>query len=172
MDKQEFFLLIPAIIYGVAIVDLLKVFKSRTTYWEITGWGILLMIVIINTWAQLYNKLGALVDSNINFFIIIGQAIVYAQAASLITPEEKHLNTKEYFQGIRKPFFLILTGIPIFNLLVAFFVFDDNAPAWRRPMGLLLGVVCAFYDRVWFRSLVLLFYFILAVLVTFVDPGS
>ena len=97
MDNQEFFLLIPAIIYGVAIVDLLKVFKSRKTYWEITGWGVLLMVIIINTWAELYNKLGALVDSNINFFLIIGQSIVYAQAASLITPEEKHLNTKDYF---------------------------------------------------------------------------
>ena len=171
MDNQEFFLLIPAIIYGVAIVDLLKVFKSRKTYWEITGWGVLLMVIIINTWAELYNKLGALVDSNINFFLIIGQSIVYAQAASLITPEEKHLNTKDYFLSIRKPFFLLMAGIPIFNLLVGFFVFDDHAPAWMRPTGLFLGLACALYDRVWFRAAVLVFYFILAVLVIFVNQG-
>ena len=37
MSKSEFILLIPGIIYGVALVDLLKVFRHKNTYWEITG---------------------------------------------------------------------------------------------------------------------------------------
>ena len=35
MQKQEFFLLIPAIIYGVALIDLLKVFGNNKIYWEL-----------------------------------------------------------------------------------------------------------------------------------------
>ena len=47
MDKQEFFLLIPAIIYGVAIVDLLKIFGHKKNYIEMMGWGIYLMMPVI-----------------------------------------------------------------------------------------------------------------------------
>jgi hypothetical protein len=35
VEKQEFFLLMPAIIYGVALIDLLKVFGDKKIYWEL-----------------------------------------------------------------------------------------------------------------------------------------
>ena len=57
MEKQEFLLLIPAIIYGVAIVDLLKIFQHKIRYWELIAWGLLLMVLVINIWIELYQKL-------------------------------------------------------------------------------------------------------------------
>ena len=47
MDKEEFFLLIPGIIYGVAIVDLLKVFSHKKNYFEMVGWAVLYLLAII-----------------------------------------------------------------------------------------------------------------------------
>ena len=104
MDQQEFLLLIPGIIYGVAIVDLLKIVRHKINYWEVVFWGILLMINIINHWMELYQKLDALVASHVNFYLIIGQAMLYAQAANVITPDDKDSDTKQYFfQGKKEP---------------------------------------------------------------------
>ena len=97
MSKQEFFLLIPAIIYGVAIVDLLKIFNHRKNYIEMMGWGIFVMMSVIFSWIELFNKLEVITNDNINFFLIIGNAILFARIAAVITPEEKDADTKSYF---------------------------------------------------------------------------
>ena len=47
MEKQEFFLLLPAIVYGVAIIDLLKVFSHEKNYWEMVAWGSLMMVYVV-----------------------------------------------------------------------------------------------------------------------------
>ena len=62
MDKQEFLLLIPGIIYGVAIADLLKIVRHKVNYWEVVFWGVLLLTTIINHWMELYKKLDAMVE--------------------------------------------------------------------------------------------------------------
>ena len=36
----------PAIIYGVAIIDLVKVFSHKKNYLEMVAWGSLLMVYI------------------------------------------------------------------------------------------------------------------------------
>ncbi len=57
MDKQEFLPLIPGIVYGVAIVNLLKIVQHKVNYWEEVFWGVLLLTTIINHWMELYKKL-------------------------------------------------------------------------------------------------------------------
>ena len=168
MDKQEFLLLIPGIIYGVAIVDLLKVGQHKKNYWEIVFWGVMLLITIINNWIDLYQKLEILVDNNINFFLIIGQAMVYAQAANVITPDDKDSDTKEYFFKIRKTFFLIIVGSILVNLLLQFVVFDDHK-FWLRITGIPLILVCAFIDKIWLRSVVGLYLIVLALFAIFLN---
>ena len=169
MEKQEFFLLIPAIIYGVAIVDLLKIFQHKKNYWEVITWGLLLLIIIINTWIELYQKLGTLLDSNVNFFIIIAQAMLYAQAAGVITPEEKDTDTREYFFDVKKTFFLILAVVTAWNLLVQYVVFDDHREPWIRPTGIILSLICAYVDRIWVRGIIAAFIGGLAVIMVFLN---
>ncbi len=164
MDKQEFLLLIPGIIYGVAIVDLLKIVQHKYNYWEVILWGILMMVAIINTWIELYQKLNAFVDSNSNFFLIIGQAMIYAQAANVITPDQKDSDTKEYFFKIRKTFFLIIVGTLVMNTIVQFMVFDDQR-TWLRLIAIPLFLACALINKIWIRIVVGLYLVILAVIV-------
>jgi hypothetical protein len=167
MEKQEFFLLIPAIIYGVAIVDLLKIFRHKKTYWEVLIWGLLLMIIIINTWTELYQKLEHIVDNTFHFFIVIAQAILYAQAANIITPEEKHVDTRDYFFSIKKSFFLTLGSTTLMNLLVNYFVLADDREIWIRPTAFALVLVCAFVDKVWVRTTIWAFFSVLSVFLVF-----
>ncbi len=169
MEKQEFFLLIPAIIYGVAMVDLLKIFQHKKSYWEVVSWGILLFMIIINSWIELYQKLGSFVDNNINFYLIIGQAIMYAQTAYVITPEEKDADTKQYFHSVKKLFFLLLAGTIIVNVIIRYAVFDDDRAIWLRPLAVVLLLICAYVDKLWVRTIILTFVFTLAMLVIFSD---
>lgn len=168
MDKQEFFLLIPAIIYGVAIIDLLKIFQHKTNYWELVGWGLFLMVIIINTWIELYNKLGSFVDNNLNFFLIIAQAILFAQAAYVLTPEEKDIDTRKYFHDIRKKFFIIITAITAYNILVQFLIYQDDR-LYVRLIGVVLFAICIFVDKVWVRVGILAVMSVLAFRIVFLQ---
>lgn len=168
MDKQEFLLLIPGIIYGVAIVDLLKIVQHKVNYWEVVFWGILLMITIINHWMDLYQKLEAIVDDNLNFFLIIGQAMVYAQAANVITPDQGDKDTRAYFFKIRKTFFLILVGTIVVNMLLQFIVFDDQK-TWLRITGIPLMLACAFIDKIWVRTAIGIYVVGLSVVIIFLN---
>ena len=76
MEKQEFFLLMPAIIYGVALVDLLKIFKGRKPYWEVVAWGGLFMIYIIIVWLELWDKLDIVATDKWFFILAILKAIL------------------------------------------------------------------------------------------------
>ncbi len=153
MGRQEFLLLIPAIIYGVAIVDLLKVFRHRKHYWESLLWGIVMMMAVIVMWLELYRKLGALADSNLSFILIIVQAMVYGQIASVLATEDESLSGKEHFINKQKQFFLLLALSALVNLLVQFLVFEDNKELLRLvSIPILLSV--AYLNKVWLRTVI------------------
>ena len=165
MDKQEFLLLIPAIIFGVAIVDLLKLFGHKKTYFELLGWGLFLLLAIINLWMKLFEKLEIVTSSNLLFLILIIQAMLYARAANTITPEEKDVDTKEYFFDIYKSFFILVAIVAFFNILMQYFVYDDHQSLWIRPLGVVLALIAAYVPKVWIRSSIMIFYLLVAFLI-------
>lgn len=126
MGKQEFFLLIPAIIFGVAVVDLLKVFSHRKPYFEMLGWALVMMAAIVVLWIDLYDRLEFIGNSNLMFLLLIGQAMLYAQSAAILTPEAQDIDTKKYFLENKRNFFLTLIGIIVFNFLLNQFVYLDT----------------------------------------------
>lgn len=152
MDKQEFFLIIPGVIYGVAIVDLLKVFEHKRNYFEIVGWGLTYMLGIVMLWVNLYTKLDAIIQSNLSFLLIIIQSVLYSRGAHIITPEEKHEDTKAYFKGIRKQFFVILSLIILCNMLIQEVVGSNHTPIVLRVFGLVVFVALILVDKVWLRT--------------------
>ena len=155
MDKQEFFLLIPAIIFGVAVVDLLKVFSHKKPYFEMIGWALFLMGAIVALWIDLYERLELITNSNLMFLLLIGQAMLYAQASTVLTPEEKHLDAKEYFMSIRRVFFMIITGIILFNYLLNQFVYHNTDRQILRLFGVFIVGILIIYDRKWVRLTIL-----------------
>lgn len=168
MDKQEFLLLIPGIIYGVAIVDLLKIVQHKVNYWEVVYWGVLLMVMIINHWMDLYQQLDAIEDSNLNFYLIIVQAMIYAKAANIITPTEKDTDTRGYFFRTRKNFFLTVLGAVVFNILIEFVVFDDHL-LWIRISAIPLLMACAYIDQIWVRFTIGIYYIGLTIKLVFLQ---
>lgn len=167
MSKQEFFLLIPAIIYGVAIVDLLKVFGHRKNYIEIMGWGIYVMLAVIYSWTELYFKLELITNNTINFYLVIIQAIILAMLARLITPEEKDIDTKVYFFNVRKSFFILASVSVVYNVLLSNFMYHDRLPLWIRLLGVVLYLVVAFSNKFWLRITILAFVLTLTLLIIF-----
>ena len=163
MDKQEYFLIIPGIVYGVIIVDLMKVFMHRKNYWEMVVWGIYMFTMIPIVWSELFQKLDLLTNSLKNYFIIIIQAVLYTVAVKLLTPEEKDEDTKAYFMEIKRPFFLLIAGIAFLNFVLQFTAFADQRPAWMRPVGFVLLLACAYWDKIWIRAMVWAFFFCLAI---------
>ena len=151
MEKQEFLLLIPAIIYGVAIVDLLKIFNHKKNYIEMLGWGFYVMIGLIFTWIELFNKLETVTGDNISFFLIIFQAVLFARAAALITPEANHSDTKEYFMEIRKRFFWLLSVIALYGIMMRYFAYEEEAVHWLRPLIIIIYMVVGYSNNYWVR---------------------
>lgn len=169
MEKQEFLLLIPAIIYGVAIVDLLKIFNHKKNYIEMVGWGLFVMIGVIFTWIELFNKLERITGDNISFFFIIFQAVLFARAAALITPEVNDSDTKEYFMEVRKKFFWLLTIIAVYGMFMRYFVYDDEVVLWLRPLLIAIYLVTGYSNNYWVRMSALVL--ILAISITRVFTG-
>lgn len=165
MQKQEFILLIPGIIYGVAIVDLLKVFKQKM-YLELLGWSVFAFLVIIQHWLFLYSKLDIIAEENINFLLIILHSILLAKATMVLTPEENDIDTEAYFESIRKPFFILVIVLTIFTIFNQFYLYDDNRPVWWRLMGIGLFVIMIFTKRKWIRYIILIYTLIIYIIAT------
>jgi len=170
MEKQEFLLLIPAIIYGVAIVDLLKIFNHKKNYIEMVGWGLYVMTGLIFSWIELFNKLERITGDNISFFLIIFQSVLFARAAALITPEEADTNTKEYFMDIRKKFFWLLSIIAMYGMMMRYFVYDDHVVLWMRPLMIAIYLVTGYSNNFWVRATTLTL--ILALIIVRVFAGA
>ena len=105
MNKSEFVLLIPALIYGVALVDLLKIFRHKIKYWETVGWGIAMFLNLIVSWFNLFDKLD-IISSNILYFTgYLLSPLLFTQAVFVLTPEEEDKIPKDYFLKTQKQFF-------------------------------------------------------------------
>jgi len=157
MEKQEFFLLLPAIVYGVAVVDLLKIFRHKRSYWEMVAWGFMMMVYVIIIWLERWTKLGVVATDKWFFILTIVNAVILAQAASILTPEEKDSDTEKYFLLIRKRFFMLLILIVVVNLILQEFFFDDQRPIALRLTILFLFLTCYLVDKVWVRAISLTF---------------
>ena len=168
MEKQEFFLLMPAIIYGVALVDLLKVFKGRKTYWEVVAWGSVFMVYIVIIWLELWAKLDIVATDKWFFILTILKAILLAQIAGIITPEEKDTNTKNYFLSVRVKFFLMVSALVIFNIFLQEFFYNDHRPWFIRGSILALSLSCVFINKSWIRiaTLVVTFGLLIRILIS------
>lgn len=167
MDKQEFLLLIPAIIFGVAVVDLLKVFSHKKPYFEMLGWALFLMGAIIALWIDLYDRLEQITNNNLLFILLIGQAMLYAQSATVLTPEERDVDTKKYFLEHYRLFFTLITTTIIFNFLLNQFVYVNTDRQFLRLFGAAIVGILIFINKRWLRvsimSLLLVLMFLILI---------
>ena len=155
--------MIPAIIYGVAFIDLLKIIQHKKNYWEVVTWGVYMFLLIIFVWTELYQKLETITDNNLNFLLIIVQAVLFTRAVHIITPEEKDIDTKKYFSDNRKLFFLTLLALVVVNVAIEKIVFDDQRVVWMRPTSFISVLICAFVDKRWLRTSIWIFFMVILI---------
>ena len=154
MVREEFILLIPGIIYGVAIVDLLKILR-RGIYFELAGWGLFFLLAVVNIWLELYDKLSIISTSNLDFLLVIVQAILFTKAVQILTPEEEE-DTKKYFLSSIKPLFILLMSFLIISWVIQIEVYDDQRTIWIRPLGAFVYLAMVFAGQLkWVRLVVL-----------------
>ena len=163
MSKSEFVLLIPAIIYGVALVDLLKIFRHSKSYWEIIGWGIALFLNLIVSWFGLYEKLEILSSNILYFTAYIISPLVFAQAVFVLTPEEQDTDTKDYFLKSQKSFFMLLLLFTIINSLLSLIIESSVVFIWMRAVLIIPFIVVIFWPRMWLRASILALYYCFAI---------
>ena len=162
MDKSEFILLIPAIIYGVAMVDLLKIFWHNNKYWEGVAWGIAMFLNLIVSWFGLYDKLETISSNILYFTAYIVSPLIFAQAVFVLTPEEEHTDTKAYFLKAQKPFFSLMLLYVVINILLSFIIAENNPFGFMRVVVIFPFIAVIIWPKLWTRAILLATYYIFA----------
>jgi hypothetical protein len=165
MDKSEFILIIPGIIYGVAMVDLLKIFRHSNKYWEGVAWGIAMFLNLIVSWFGLYDKI-EIISANIGYFTIyIISPLLFAQAVFVLTPEEEHTDTKAYFIKTHQLFFILLLCYVALNSFLSFFLDFTGIFEWMRYALILPFIGAIILNKQWIRVLLLSLYYLFALII-------
>jgi hypothetical protein len=153
MDPKTL-LLIPGVIYGVGLADLLKAFKPKI-YWEITVMAILLILTLIINWFLFSEKL-EIVGGNLGLFALsLITPMLFTRACNVLTPGVDIQNTREHYHAVLKPFFLLLATHTLVNVLIQTLIEDDGFNILRL-IGIPFLLVCAFYHRLWMRLVMML----------------
>ena len=156
MDKGEFLLLIPGLIYGVGLVDLLKIFRSGI-YWEISVMAVFLFVNLIINWFLFFERLQIVSDDIAVFTLTMISPMLFTRACVVLTPEYEVEDTKHYFEGIRKIFFLLLGSQTVVNIIIEQVVHDDGFN-FIRILGAIILFLCAYYDKLWLRIIMMIVY--------------
>lgn len=152
MDKQEFLFLIPGIIYGTAIFDLLSISRAKKLYWESVLWVILLFFSVIVILFSLYENLDNIISSIFNYTIFLAAPILFAQSCYLLSSGDKKVDLKNLFISNRKKFFLAVSGLVLVNLILSYLGMNQTNPIFSF-IGLTLFVLNVFFDKIYLRLL-------------------
>jgi biotin transporter BioY len=110
-----------------------------------------MMFYIVIVWLELFAKL-ELVSANKWFYLMtIGKAVIVAQIAAVITPEDKDIDHKEYFFTVRRTVFLLISVLILVNFALQEFFYNDERPLIIRGILILATVSNAIWDKVWLR---------------------
>ncbi len=153
MEKQEFLFLIPGIIYGSAIFDLLSIGRAKKLYWESVLWVILLFFSVVVILFSLYEDLNIITSSIINYSIFLASPILFAQACFLLSSADKEADLKVYFLNNRKKFFIVMFSLEVVNIMISYLGINQAIPIISL-VGLALLLLNVFFDKIYLRLLV------------------
>lgn len=169
MDPKTL-LLIPGVIYGVGLADLLKAFKPKV-YWEITSMAILLILTLTVNWFLFSERL-SVVGENLGLFALtLVTPLLFTRACNVLTPDPGTRDTREHYMKVLKPFFLLLTAHTTVMVIIQILVHDDGFNLMRF-IGIPFLLVCAFYHKLWVRiGMMTVFAGLLAYIFTVIQLG-
>lgn len=156
MSKSEFLLLIPGLIYGVGLVELMRIL-NRKMYWEIIAWSLVMFFSLIVQWFGLYDRLEFLTLDIGIFTLLLINPLLFTRTCHSLTPNEDVVDTEMYFKNER-PLFFVLLALSLTSSLVLQYILLDDGLGKFRIIGLPLVIACIFIHEKWIRVVAFLFF--------------
>ncbi|MCB0480580.1 MAG: hypothetical protein KDC83_04065 [Flavobacteriales bacterium] len=122
MGKDEFLFLIPGVLYGIGIFDLLSLVRNKENYWENLLWATVMFFTLIALLFDFYEDLGKLTSNILYYTLFIFSPLFFVQSCYLISPDEKERDMKAHFDSNRRHFFISMTGVVLVNVLIQLLV--------------------------------------------------
>lgn len=160
MDIAKYMAVIPGILYGMALVELIKIYRHKSRYWETNLLGFLLFITIIYDKYKTFPYMNELFSNMAVFTVYLIGPFVFMHLCYTLTPENEEDVAKEHFLGIRRKFFFMLAIFTTFNIMVELLIIHDGM-MYTRFLGVALYALNGLFDWKWLR----IFTYILIIIV-------
>lgn len=150
MSKDEFLFLIPGVIYGMVVFDLISLLRSKKYYWESLFWGALMFFELLTIVYHLFDDL-VLLTSNLGYYtLFIFSPLLFVQGSFSLTPKDENENMELRFSQKRQAFFGSLTGVLVVNFIIRFFITGHMEPIQHATLLILIGLNVIF-DKMYLR---------------------
>lgn len=146
MNLTIYMSVIPGIIYGMALVELIKIYRHQSKYWETNLLGLFLFLALISNRYLLFPVLDDLFQNMFVFTIYMLSPLIFLQACYVITPEKEEDVAVEHFNVRRKTFFLLIATFIAGNVALET-IFEIEGMLFIRILGVALFVINAFFDN-------------------------
>ena len=157
MPGQDYFVILPLLLYGLAIADLVNswrsFFVSQRRYAPYIITSLLLLEISFWNFYQMHEWMGAdTFSSYLSYFKILLPPLVFLLVVAVFTPDSDVIDIKGYFI---KQMPIIFGGLAVFTAL--HFLFDWDKNVVPRMVGIVLLVSTAIWRKEWMIYLLLVF---------------
>lgn len=150
MDIAKYMAVIPGILYGMALVELIKIYRHKSRYWETNLLGFLLFITIIYDKYKTFPYMNELFSNMAVFTLYLIGPFVFMHMCYTLTPENEDDEAEEHFLGIRKKFFYMLAIFTSFNIFIELLFINDGL-IYLRFLGVALYTLNGYFNWKWLR---------------------
>lgn len=141
---------IPGIIYGMALVELVRIYRHKSQYWETNLLGVFLLLTIITDRYKTFPYIDELFGNMFIFTIYMISPLVYLQACYSLTPELEEDVALDHFKNRRRKFFFLLAVFTSINVVIEVFLIDQKMLLLRIAI-VSLFLLNGFIDNLWLR---------------------
>jgi drug/metabolite transporter (DMT)-like permease len=136
--------------YGMAVFDLISLFRSKKYYWESMLWGGLMFFALLTIVYRLFDVL-ELLTSNLGYYtLFIFSPLFFVQGSYSLTPKDEDDNMNELFHKRRQAFFGSLAGVLFINYLIGHFIVGRQ-DLYPQLALLVLMALNVFIDKLYLR---------------------
>lgn len=142
---------IPGIISGIALTGLLKIFKHKDRYWEVSLLAFLFVLQIVVDRYRLFLYPDELYINPFYFTIFLFSPLIYMYGCNILVPDATDKVVKDYFMDVKKKLFIAVGLYIIMNLILSLVIAHDFDNLYMRIAGLVLLALAAYVDKLWVR---------------------
>lgn len=144
--------------FFLSVGNLIRHRNKIKWYWEFQLWLFIILDFFIIAWFSGWPRLEYLKLGLFNYFVILSPYLVIYVIVAIYFPDthtEHEIDLKAHFKANRKYFFLLWALYILINDLIDIFMpsLFQSFAIMLETVYLVLLLIAAFYDRIWFRLL-------------------